>query len=353
MKSNKTVALLSYSLVIILVFILAPILGQTTIQYVSAETCSGAWDATVSGLKLSYQPGENIDVVVSFKARNPADCPGCIQQILVGMVDQNGKAVDVDCAYNGQAMVCPNWTTGNKAISLRAPSVTGTYKIVAANEYQYNCQDAQKVFLRQPTGPLKEIASINIEAKAPAPTTPPSPGINATPSPSLPGESPTTTSPTASTILVLIAIVVGLGLVTFLIIRKFRKRTPFERVCDAIKQYRLPKPKMSGVEIGYHMALYEYLRSKSEFRGKVKFKPPMKGGGIPDIAINDIAIEVKGPTGANDLHTLVDKCAFWSNDYKKIIFVLFAPTYRPQTLEQVMTLPLLIGHCELEFSRFY
>lgn len=174
MKKNKTIALLSYSLVITLVFILVPIFGQTTVQHVSAETCSGAWDVTVSGLKPSYQPGENIDIVVSFKARNPADCPGCVQQILVGMVDQNGKVVYVDCAYNGQAMACPNWTTGNKAISFKAPSVTGMYKIVAGNEYQYNCQDARNKFSIQPTNVPKEIASTNIiEAKVLAPTTPP------------------------------------------------------------------------------------------------------------------------------------------------------------------------------------
>ena len=84
------------------------------------------------------------------------------------------------------------------------------------------------------------------------------------------------------------------------------------------------------------MTLHQYLSSK--FGGKVKFLPRLQSGIKPDIVIDDIAIEVKGPTGANELHDLIQKCALWSNDFRKIIFVLFAPNYRQETLEQTKSI---------------
>lgn len=137
---------------------------------------------------------------------------------------------------------------------------------------------------------------------------------------------------TPSNVLPIITIACVVALVIFLWFRFGRKRTRFEQVCDTIRQYRPPKTGIITAGIGFHTALYEYLRSK--YGEKVKFAPHMQSGIKPDIVIDDIAIEVKGPTGANELDNLISKCANWSDDYKKIIFVLFAPSYRQQTLEQ-------------------
>jgi len=127
------------------------------------------------------------------------------------------------------------------------------------------------------------------------------------------------------------------GLAIFLLIRllkwRIRKRDElFERVCKAIKEY-VPPPRHSPIEIAYHWALFEYLRSK--FGNKVELETRMEDGARPDITIDHVAIEVKGPTGAGDLDTLITKCWKFSQHYKNIIFVLFAPKYRPQKLEQV------------------
>jgi hypothetical protein len=67
----------------------------------------------------------------------------------------------------------------------------------------------------------------------------------------------------------------------------------------------------------------------------VELETRTENGARPDITIGNIAIEVKGPTGANDLYTLIPKCWRFGKHYKNIIFVLFAPKYRPQKLDEV------------------
>jgi hypothetical protein len=47
------------------------------------------------------------------------------------------------------------------------------------------------------------------------------------------------------------------------------------------------------------------------------------GSTRPDIVVDDVAIEVKGPTGTVDLETIADKCLRYRKYYKKMIVVLF------------------------------
>jgi len=141
-----------------------------------------------------------------------------------------------------------------------------------------------------------------------------------------------------SNILPIIIIFCFIALIIFLVVRfyqwRLRKRDElFERVCKAIEKYE-PPPRHSTIEIAYHWALFEYLRNKFP-SNKVGLETRTEDGARPDITIDHIAIEVKGPTGANDLDTLIAKCWKFSQHYKNIIFVLFAPKYRPQKLDQV------------------
>lgn len=49
-----------------------------------------------------------------------------------------------------------------------------------------------------------------------------------------------------------------------------------------------------------------------------------RGSSRPDIVVNGIAIEIKGPTGENELRTIADKCMRYSQHFKRgIIIVLF------------------------------
>jgi hypothetical protein len=182
MKKNKTVTLLSYSLVITLAFILAPIFGQITIQHVLAETCSGAWDITdTSGIKTNYQLGETISGNISFKISNSADCPRCTQQILIALIDSQGYLAGWTCIFDDIPQVCPDSTTGKVDITLRNPNYPGTYRIIASNEKQRDCFDAFVLGDYHPkiTAPQMQIATIKVAAsnainEPSVPTPPPS-----------------------------------------------------------------------------------------------------------------------------------------------------------------------------------
>jgi len=51
------------------------------------------------------------------------------------------------------------------------------------------------------------------------------------------------------------------------------------------------------------------------------------GASRPDIVIDEIAIEVKGPTDNQALNTLTTKCLKYSQYYKHLIIVLFEPQF--------------------------
>ncbi|MCJ7655531.1 MAG: hypothetical protein MUO97_09605, partial [Dehalococcoidia bacterium] len=159
----------------------------------SAQTGYWNWDVlSISGIKTNYQLGETISGNVSFKINNPSDCPSCIQQILVGIVDSQNKVIDVKCVYDGIPKVCPQWTTGTVSVSWENPSSPGTYRILATQDANYSCLDAKLNF--RPNESYKNIATIIISAsetdeKSVAPTTSPSPP---------PTEGDTTTSSSGS-----------------------------------------------------------------------------------------------------------------------------------------------------------
>jgi hypothetical protein len=76
-------------------------------------------------------------------------------------------------------------------------------------------------------------------------------------------------------------------------------------------------------EEGYQAELQGYL--KREFTNSVV--EVQTGASRPDIVINDIAIEIKGPTDNAALLTLGSKCVKYLQHYRKLIIVLFDPIY--------------------------
>jgi uncharacterized membrane protein YeaQ/YmgE (transglycosylase-associated protein family) len=314
---------------VILITLLLFCLSIFPIANASAQTCGGTWDITgTSGIKTSYQPGETISGSISFKINNQSDEPGVIQQILVGLVDSQNRVIDVKCIYDGRPKLCPEWTTGTVNVSWESPANPGTYRLLANQDANTSCSKAKPNF--HPNESYKNIATITVSAsEIDKETTTGSSG----------GSWPQNiVLPEMGSAIQFVIIACVIGLVIFLLIHFFRRRAEerrklFERVCKAIEKYEPPKYFGEGKEIAYHSALFEYLRSKFP-SNKVRFEQSTENGGKPDITIEHIAIEVKGPTGANELNSLITKCWKYGKD-KKIIFVLFAPKFRPQKFEQV------------------
>ncbi|MGH2640057.1 MAG: J domain-containing protein, partial [Rhabdochlamydiaceae bacterium] len=84
-------------------------------------------------------------------------------------------------------------------------------------------------------------------------------------------------------------------------------------------------------ESGYQAELLSYL--KQSFPDAVV--EPQSGASRPDIAIQDIAIEVKGPTDNQALNTVTTKCLKYCHHYSKLIIVLFQPMFSERNYEEI------------------
>ncbi len=61
------------------------------------------------------------------------------------------------------------------------------------------------------------------------------------------------------------------------------------------------------------------------------------GASRPDIVIEDVAIEVKGPTDNRALETLTTKCLKYSHYYDKVILVLFEPVFSESNFREIQS----------------
>lgn len=92
-----------------------------------------------------------------------------------------------------------------------------------------------------------------------------------------------------------------------------------DRIIDEIKQFNLPKKKLNREE-SYHLSLYAWLK-KSFPSTRIE---EQRGGARPDIVIDDVAIEVKGPTTSQDLNSIANKCLIYPQYFHGgTIIVLF------------------------------
>lgn len=85
-------------------------------------------------------------------------------------------------------------------------------------------------------------------------------------------------------------------------------------------------------EFGYHTELQGWLKSHFP-NSKVEFQT---GSSRPDIIIDNVAIEVKGPTNNQALNTLTTKCLKYSNHYANIIIVLFEPSFSERNYHEIL-----------------
>ncbi|MEM3594603.1 MAG: hypothetical protein QXS27_07720 [Candidatus Jordarchaeaceae archaeon] len=116
------------------------------------------------------------------------------------------------------------------------------------------------------------------------------------------------------------AISSGIGALSeFLKKRKMKKTLPenVKRVVEALESF---KPLRSyRNEDRYRMELVGWLKGK-DLGADIEIQ---KGYSRPDIVINNIAIEVKGPTGKEELKTIADKCSRYTLHFDQLIVVLF------------------------------
>jgi hypothetical protein len=136
----------------------------------AAEEREGGWeirnvDMSGRGSYIEINPGEEIRVSLDYHLWNPDNCPACIQQIVIGLGDEAKY-----CAYNGIPGTYPG-ESGRDLHTIRAPGSSGTYSLIAANDYQYNCTDAMNRYPQQ--GEKTTIATIRVFAEEM-----PSPEIN-------------------------------------------------------------------------------------------------------------------------------------------------------------------------------
>lgn len=92
----------------------------------------------------------------------------------------------------------------------------------------------------------------------------------------------------------------------------------YNEVCNAINTFS-PLSKYDN-ELPYHIDLARYLKERFPST-KIEFQ---RSSSRPDIVVDGIAIEVKGPTDQRDLDTIPSKCIRYPQYFKRgLIIVLF------------------------------
>ena len=107
------------------------------------------------------------------------------------------------------------------------------------------------------------------------------------------------------------------------------KESLLYRVSESIENFK-PSRRYRN-EFGYHTELQGWLKAHFP-SAKVEIQT---GASRPDIIIDHIAIEVKGPTDSQALNTLTTKCLKYSKYYTNIICVLFEPSFTDKNFKEI------------------
>jgi len=95
------------------------------------------------------------------------------------------------------------------------------------------------------------------------------------------------------------------------------KEKLINQIIDEIEKFK-PIRKYKN-EFPYQIDLARHLKNKFPDTDIEQ----QKGSSRPDIVVEDVAIEVKGPTRNKDLKTIADKCVRYSQHFGEIVIVLF------------------------------
>lgn len=133
------------------------------------------------------------------------------------------------------------------------------------------------------------------------------------------------TNSSLESLIIFVSAVILLGFIVQRVIWKKgeakSKETLFSMVVETINIFQ--SSKKYGNEFGYHTELQGWLKAHFP-SAKVEVQT---GASRPDIIIDNIAIEVKGPTDNRALDTLTSKCLKYLNHYSQFIIVLFEPRF--------------------------
>lgn len=168
---------MSKQLVAVLSLLLLLCLNVLTIEKVSAQKCSGQWYVeNVSGIASNYRPNvdEKIDGHFEYRLNNSSECPNCVQQLVVGIVDQsNVKVKDhfPNVAYNGIPKTCPDYTSGYRNFTFQLNLAPGTYRIVVCN-YKQDFYDESRQKFPAATNNTKVLKVITVGTVSPLPPPP-------------------------------------------------------------------------------------------------------------------------------------------------------------------------------------
>ena len=115
-----------------------------------------------------------------------------------------------------------------------------------------------------------------------------------------------------------------------IVIKMRQKENEFKyQVRSAVEDFE-PSQRWKTEE-GYHGELQGWLKTRFP-TSRVETR---RGSSRPDISINDIAIEVKGPTTHNDLDSIANKCMKYKHHFKEgFIVILFNVLVSDRTYDE-------------------
>jgi len=103
--------------------------------------------------------------------------------------------------------------------------------------------------------------------------------------------------------------------------------------CDILEVIRIFTPsKVWEREEPYHLELQGCLRTRFR-QSRIEVQT---ASSRPDIVIDHIAIEVKGPTYDGDLETIPEKCEKYLKHWKRLILVFFEPRYSDEKWNELI-----------------
>jgi hypothetical protein len=89
-------------------------------------------------------PGQSIQANIGFSITQDSSCPGCIDQILVGLSSGsfagNSVSYQVGCIYSGIPSATP--TSGTGSVTFNAPTTPGVYYLRFRHGQSYSCDTA-------------------------------------------------------------------------------------------------------------------------------------------------------------------------------------------------------------------
>ena len=133
------------------------------------------------------------------------------------------------------------------------------------------------------------------------------------------------------TVAIILLVVAGVWLaIKYLEMRKKREAELFYQVVKSIEEFE-PSKNWSSEE-GFQGELQGVLKGKFP-RSQVEVQT---GASRPDTVIEDIAIEVKGPTDDQAINSLGSKCLKYTQHYHNLIIVLFRCSFSESNYNEIL-----------------